>query len=296
MRKRLFLVLSAGFLFSSAAHAFTRSGFDSPESFIADPETGSYYVSNINGPPASKDNNGYISKISASGNLVIQKFIASKNGEPVLNGPKGLLVLGKELWAADIDEIKIFDKNTGKPLRTLSAEPFNAKFLNDLAADGDGKVYVSDMLGDQILKIDPANDYKITVFKRSEELGNPNGLIFNPKSKSLMVVTFKSGEILEIDHHGKIHVLKKGLSALDGVDYDNNGNLYVSSFGKGEIYQIPFYGRGTLSIFQNSLTTPSDISCDRKRQDILVPSFRGNAVTTFFIFDKSRQKEIARNS
>ena len=294
MRKTFSLFLFFSLVFLPSSHAFTRSHFDAPESFVADPETGSYYVSNMNGSPLAKDGNGYISKISANGNLVIQKFIGGKS-EPILNAPKGILILGHQLWVADIDTVKVFDKESGKLLRTIDAAPLRAQFLNDVTTDGT-EIYVSDMLGDQIFKITPAENDKVTVFKKGKELGNPNGLIFNPKTKSLMAVGFKSGEILEIDRRGRAHVLKKGLSGLDGVDYDNEGNLYVSSYEKGEIYKITFYGRGILTTFQSDLTTPSDISCDRKRNDLLVPSMRGNTVTTIYLLSQASQKGPARNS
>ena len=142
-------------------------------------------------------------------------------------------------------------------------------------------VYVSDMLTDRIFKIDVKNNYAVSVFKKGPELGQPNGLAFNPKTKNLMVVTFDSGQILEMNASGKVRVLKKGLKALDGVDYDNDGNLYVSSFEKGEIYQISHLGRGPLTTYLSNLTTPADISYDRKRDEILIPSMNGNTVSTF---------------
>ena len=62
MKKILFiLILFVGF--ARNAHSFALSNFDTPESFIADAEDGSYYVSNINGDPYAKDGNGTISKI-----------------------------------------------------------------------------------------------------------------------------------------------------------------------------------------------------------------------------------------
>ncbi len=285
--RKIYALFFLNLLFLSPAFCFTRSNFDTPESFVADSETGAYYVSNIGGGPLAKDGNGYISKISSNGNLVIQKFIGGKSSDPVLNAPKGLLVLGKEIWVTDIDTVKVFNKKSGKPIRTIDASSHAPKFLNDLAWDGEHSVYVSDMLGDQILKIDTASNDKMTVFKNGSQLGNPNGLVFNPKSKSLMVVGFRSGEILEIDRRGRAHTLKKGLSGLDGIDYDSEGNVFVSSFDKGEIYKIPLYGRGSLTVFLSGLTTPSDISCDRKRSDLLIPSYKANTVTTVFLFDKS---------
>lgn len=279
--------------FSSAvpSRAFTRANFEAPESFVVDPDTGSYYVSNVNGGAVTKDGNGYISKISSSGNLVIQKFIGGKKENPILHAPKGLIVLGKQIWTTDIDSVKIFERATGKWVRTLEFQKYYPRFLNDLAVDAEGKVYVSDMFGDQILKIDPALDFKVSLFKSGKELGNPAGLKFNPRTKMLMVVTYKTGKLLEIDRLGRVHVLKKGLSTLDGIDYDNAGNFYISSFDKGEIYRIPNYGRGPLSVYLSGLTTPGDITVDRKKKEILIPSFRGHTVTTLFLAEPKKASE-----
>ncbi len=291
-------LLILGVLFSCqlvilpSVHSFTRAGFDAPESFIADPETGAYYVSNVNGVPMSKDGNGYISKISANGNVVIQKFIGG-GAEPLLNAPKGMAVVGQELWVTDIDVVRVFNKQTAKFIRTIIFSEFRPRFLNDLTADSNGRVYVSDMLSDQILMIDPVNKFRVSLFCRGAELGNPNGLVINPKTRSLMSAGFKSGEILEIDRQGKIHCIKRGLRALDGIDYDINGNLYVSSFEKGEIYKIPMFGRGTLSIFQSGLTTPADISCNRRAGELLIPSMTGNTITTLFLSEKKNAEAVS---
>lgn len=277
------VILAHGLIFTGPAAAFTRSGFDNPESFVVDPETGAYYVSNVAGSPSAKDGNGYISKISANGNVVIRKFVGGGAAEPFLNAPKGLVVRGAELWTADIDVVRVFDKETGKLLRVIDCSTLNARFLNDICLDLGGRVYVSDMLGDQILMIDPSKNYAISIFYSGAELGNPNGILFNPKTRSLMVATFKSGEILEIDRLSRIHRLKRGLKTLDGIDYDAGGNLYVASFEKGEIYKIPFYGRGPLTVFRSGLTTPADITCDRKSGELLIPSMKGNTIVTVFL-------------
>ncbi|MBI3252822.1 MAG: SMP-30/gluconolactonase/LRE family protein [Candidatus Omnitrophica bacterium] len=265
---------------STSAWAFTLSKFDLPESFIADPQDGAYYVSNMNGSPTEKDGNGYISKIGASGGIVIQKFIGGKPDEAVLNAPKGLALIGKEIFVTDIDTVKVFDKETRKEVAIVDLSKQNAKFLNDITPDADGNLYVSDMDTNRIFRISPRKNYEVKIFKDSPLLGHPNGVVVNPKSRNLMVVTWESGQILEIDSAGGIHCLKRGLTRLDGVDYDEEGNLYVSSFEKGEIYKISRMGRGTLSTFLSGLTTPADISCDRRRKELLIPSMKAGAVTT----------------
>ena len=288
MRKIYLLLLLL--LATSSAHAFTLSDFESPESVVADPEDGSYYVSNINGDPFLKDGNGYISKISSNGNTVTQKYIGGTKENPILDAPKGLAVVGKNIFTADIDTVKVFDKETRKMVKIVDFAGFTPKFLNDMTADREGNmVYVSDMLADCIYRIDLKNDYHVSVFREGVELGQPNGLAFNPKTKNLMAVGYGSGEILEITMGGKVRVLKKGLKGLDGIDYDNDGNLYVSNHEKGEIYQIARLGRGPLTTYLSNLTTPADISYDRLRDQILIPSMQGNTVSAI---PKDNSKQV----
>ena len=255
------------------------SNFDEPESMVSDPEDGSYYVSNMHGSMTEKKGTGYISKISASGNIVIQHFIGGQSDEAFLNAPKGLVIVGRTLCVADIDTVKVFDKETKKFLASVDLSVKGALFLNDMTADASGALYVSDTMADKIFKVNPKKSYEISVFASSSELGGPNGLVFNPKSRNLMVVTWKTGQVLEITSGGKIHVLKKNLSTLDGIDYDNDGNLYVSNFEKGEVYRIPHMGRGTLSTVLSGLITPADLSYNHKKNELLIPSTKGNKIS-----------------
>ena len=277
---KLFIALLTMILFASNAYAFTVGNFETPESVVVDPEDGSYYVSNINGSPTGKDANGYISKISPDGAAVIQRYIGNKPDEAPLHAPKGLAIIGKDIFVTDIDTVKGYDKATGKLSVIVDMTKFEAKFLNDLASDGKGVLYVSDMMGNKIFKIDANKSYEVTVFKAGEQLGNPNGLLVNPKSKNLIVVAWGSGQILEIDRQGRIHVLKRGLEGLDGIDHDAEGNLYVSSHSKGVIHRIAHFGRGKVSTAANGLNTPADISYDRAKDELLIPSFKGNTVST----------------
>lgn len=276
--KRFFWIFIL-FLLPSQANAFTLSGFNNPESVVRDPEDSSYYVSNVNGSPSEKDGNGYISKISASGDIVIQRFIGGTKDQAVLDAPKGLWLAGAKLFVADIDSVKIFDVKTKKFLASVVLAEQGAKFLNDVAMDRGGFLYVSDTVADKIFKIDTVKKYQVSVFKDSAELGGPNGLLFNPKNKNLMVATWRTGQILEIDKYGRIHVVKRGLSTLDGLVTDGDGNLYVSNFEKGEIYRMPRLGRGTLTTVWTGLVSPADISYTRKKNELVIPSLNGGTVT-----------------
>ena len=80
------------------------------------------------------------------------------------------------------------------------------------------------MLANRIYRIDPKADYALTIYREGEELGQPNGLLFDRFTKNLMVAAFGSGELLELDKKGGVRRLKTGLEGLDGLACDESGN------------------------------------------------------------------------
>lgn len=267
------------FLFSfSTAFGFEVTGLSTPESFIVDEETGNYFLSNINGGPTDKDNNGFITQLDSSGKITRLKFIDSTKGGP-LHAPKGMTVVGKILYVTDIDHVKGYDKNSGMLAHDIDLTQFNGSFLNDLTHDSKGNVYVSDMLGNFIAKIDPSRQHRISIVAKGPQLGQPNGLAIHPKTGRLVMVSFESGKVAEVTPEGALKpLIDQTFKNLDGVDFDSAGNLYFSSFTGGVVYKLTPDGK--LSPFQENLKTPADINIDRKNTLLLIPSFEGNSAKT----------------
>jgi DNA-binding beta-propeller fold protein YncE len=279
-------------LFFSSAQAFQVKGMEAPESFIVDPSTGVYYVSNISGEGGEKDNNAFIAKIDPTGKLVDRDFIRSEKNGVHLNAPKGLAISGKNLYVTDIDVVRRFDLESGKPLGTIDFSILGAKFLNDLAAGPDGLLFTSDSSGNTIYRIDTANNFQVTVLAKGKDLGIPNGLVYEAPHKRLLVATWETGKILGVDMQGKIIPVYKGsFKHLDGIDLDRHGNIIVSSLKKeerwfferwfsktGKIYRIKNYS--TVEVIKKGMVTPADISYDLRNHQVLVPSLKGNLVFT----------------
>jgi DNA-binding beta-propeller fold protein YncE len=262
------------------ALAFQISGMKTPESIIVDPETGYYYVSNINGHPLRKDNSGFISKIGPDGKLIDPHFISGGRKGVHLHAPKGLTLFENHLYVTDIDTVHRFDKATGKLLGSIDFSLLNAKFLNDIATDNN-KIYISDTLGNFLYWIEPKNNYSVGILAQGLALGRPNGLVYEEKYKRLLVATWKTGKILSVDQKGNILPVfrKKGLKDLEGIDLDQDGNIIFSSFSEGTIYRLKNYEQ--LEIIKSGLKTPADISVDKTKKLVLVPSFDGNQVSSF---------------
>ena len=112
------------------------TGLKTPESALPVPAEGFAYVSNVAGQPTDKDGNGFISKVSLADGKVITLEWAKG-----MDAPKGLALAGGKLYTSDIDKLVEIDPATGQILAKYDAP--GAKFLNDIAVDAQGNVYVS---------------------------------------------------------------------------------------------------------------------------------------------------------
>src|SRR5207249_10412742 len=96
------------------------TGLQTPQSFLADPSGEQYFISNINGDPEHRDNNGFITKLDQDGKLVKLQFIKGGEGQTILHAPKGMAIIGQVLYVADLDMVRGFDKSSGQPVVTVS--------------------------------------------------------------------------------------------------------------------------------------------------------------------------------
>jgi hypothetical protein len=270
----LLTVLAGG---GSSLSAFELQGLAEPESFIVDRRTGDYFISNINGDPAARDGNGFITKLDGTGHVMALKFIDGSKGAP-LHAPKGLAIVGDFLFVTDIDHVKGYDKATGRLQFDLDLTPLGATFLNDLTRDAQGTLYVSDMQSNFIAKIEPLRHYAVSVLAKGPQLGQPNGLAVNPITQRLVMVSWAEGGVYEVGPTGVLTPLvTQRFHRLDGADFDEAGRLYFSSMTDGIIYTVV---NGAAITWKEHLTAPADIGIDRGRRLLLVPSLSGNSVTT----------------
>src|SRR5688572_25512308 len=65
-------------------------GFMTPESVLHDAAGDMYLVSNINGAPAAKDDNGFISRLRPDGQIDVLEWITGDSANVTLHAPKGM--------------------------------------------------------------------------------------------------------------------------------------------------------------------------------------------------------------
>lgn len=174
MKGQIFTIAMASLCYANQAEAeppvapelvWSVSDLAAPESALHDPTTDHIFVSLVDGAPDEKDGKGAIAILSTDGEVIDAGWVVG------LNAPKGLGRVGRRLYVADIDEIVEIDIEGGAVIARHPVE--GAKFLNDVATDAQGRVYVTDMLTDRIHVLD--ND-TVALWYASEELKNPNGV------------------------------------------------------------------------------------------------------------------------
>ncbi len=265
--------------------AVAYTGFALPESVLYDAEGDRYIVSNINGAPADKDNNGFISVLSPDGPVTALKWIeAGKNGVK-LDAPKGLALSKGVLYVADLTVVRMFDAKTGAPKGDVKVP--GSTFLNDLADGPDGKIYLSDsgMKTGAEGKLEPSGTDAVYVIEKGHakalakgsDLGGPNGVFWT--DKGVVVCTLRSNEVYRLDPKGeKTETTTTPAGHLDGLLVLGD-SLLVTSHDGSAIYRGNL--GGTFETVLSGQKTPADIGYDTKRGRLLVPHLRENTVEAY---------------
>jgi sugar lactone lactonase YvrE len=139
-----------------------------PAGVVFDRSTSELYVSQISGEGDKKDGVGVVSRLDLKGNVLKMWWISG------LNAPKGMTLDGRTLWVTDIDELVAIDIPAARIRRKIAIE--GAKFLTGVAVDGNGAVYVGDMLTSRIYRV---TNGRAAIFAEGRDLESPGALLFS---------------------------------------------------------------------------------------------------------------------
>jgi len=225
------------------------------------------YVSNINGQPLEKNGEGFISKLTADGEVLVEKWVEG------LNAPKGMGVAGGKLYVTDITEVVEINIATGAKDVHYPAE--GSEFLNDISIDAAGNVYVSDMNKNRIYRISESN---IELWLESDLFDQPNGLYVEGGSLLIGI----AGSLLKADLSTReVSVFVENTGGIDGVAPDGKGNYLISDWA-GRVHLIS-PGKEKIKLLD---TTGDDINAADifyviPKNMLLVPTFFDNRVMAY---------------
>ena len=250
---------------AESAETITVTGFSSSEAVRHDPQADVYWVANINGDPAEKDDNGFISRVSPDGEILELKWIDGETGDFTLNAPKGMGIHGPHLVVADIDVVRLFDRNTGEHVADWPVE--GAQFLNDVAVGEDMTIYVTDTMGMTLYLFDGTTPVAMA---SGADFGSPNGL--DVADGSVTVVMWDGGTKRVDAQMGEVTELPAPEGErLDGVVLLDDGSYVVSSWDAEAVLRVA--PDGTITEVLAPVSQAADIGYDATRNRILVPTF-----------------------
>jgi hypothetical protein len=266
---------------TAPADTIVVAGFRTPESVLHDPEADVYLVSNVDGPPAAMDGNGYVSRLAPDGTVLEPKWIDGAAEGVELNGPKGMALSGDTLFVADIDAVRLFDRTSGVPLGAWPVP--GATFLNDVVIGPGGRIYASDT-GIRITDsgIEDLGSGAIWRFApdgtpgkvKDGDEADVNGLALAPIG--LVAVTTGPGTVFALSDAGRTELPTVGGTLLDGVVAPGDGSLLVSDWQTSAVYRID--PEGNVETVFEGVDSPADIGWDAKRSRLLIPSFNADEV------------------
>lgn len=276
---------------SSAAYAHASPGpkkvwestkASTPECVFFDKKGGALYVTNGNSDPMAKDGDGYISKFSLAGELIAEKWATG------LDSPKGMDIANGHLFVGDVDSIVEIDLKDGSVVAKHAAE--GAKLLNDVAADSNGAVYVSDTAGNQIFRL---ADGKVESWLKTDTIAGPNGLIvdgLNLIVNSWGVLTGDGWKTSELGQLYSVSLADKSFSALgqgkpvgnlDGLQPLGGGEYLLGDFMAGKVFK--FSADGTVKDVLTLETGSADFDYDPETKTVFTPNMMKNTVGAYTI-------------
>ena len=270
IKKRIIHTVAGFIVLFSTSIIAEKPGFSQPESAYfytsGSTDSGVYFISSTNG-----DEVGWVSKLAADGSMIESRWATD------LQNPMGMRVSGKRLWINNTTEI--VGLNLENPNDRIIHPIDGAILLNDLATDSSGYAYLSDSLNSRVVRVNLATGENSTYV--STLPSSPNGLLIQgdrlyiaswgvmsdrPDERAEWI-TKRAGDLYWLslkDVYKGRQIIAPELGNLDGVEIDQQGNIYASDWESGKLYKIPSgtktviglgqYGQGLADIGLNLLT------------------------------------------
>lgn len=246
------------------------AGLKTPES-VVQAKDGRIFVSEIN--EFDKDGDGQITVIDANGNV----SVFAKG----LDDPKGLAIIGENLYVADKTKVvKVATDGSLTVFAAAEAFPSTPQFLNDLEADLQGNLYVSDSgdmstgKGGAIYKINAEGKVQLLIDGNKDvRVMAPNGLLADDTGNMLIYVDFTSGVLYSLNQKTQVLTdIAGGFGGGDGVVHHSSGTMYVSDWKNGKVFSINT--KGDVTLVKDAYQAAADIAITKDEAYLMVPDMK----------------------
>ncbi len=263
-----------------SANVKVYGSFRFAESCVFDPVKNLIVVMNAGVSQEQQANDGYVSLLHPDGSVHTTKWIGATRDGLTLNHPLGSAVQGRVLYTADMDTVRTFDLDSGKPGKAYQVP--GSTFLNGIGVTQDGTIYVSNTQKPEcVFKITAAGE--VSTFVEGEPLVKPNGVAID-NDGNIVVVNVGNNSVLTFSPDGKLarteHAVEGG---NDGVVILKDGTKYVSSVRFGSVSRIR-PGKEA-EMIASGIPSAASMGYDSKQHQLVIPMNPHNAVAIIKLED-----------
>lgn len=263
------------------------TGLSTPESVLWDAARRVWYVSNINGSPTARDDNGFIVRLGANGGPVDSlPFISGTDDDITLNAPKGMALRADTLWVTDIDAVRGFDVTTGMHVADIDLSSQKATFLNDIAVSSEGALYITDsgiafaadgaMIHPGRSRVFEIRDRTVRQAVVLPRQSAANGIAWHPALNAWLIVGFNTPNIYSwVTGAKEATVVGTGPGGGDGIVILADGSALYTSWADSS---LTLFANGMSTTMRRGLNAPADLGYDPRRNLVAVPLFSDNRV------------------
>jgi len=249
----------------------TAADFLFPESAVYDEVRKVVYVSGYDMYNRVGGSGGqFISKVSPEGKVVEKEWLKG------LQRPTGMVIVGDTLVVVERGGLVKIDLETSE-VATRHPCP-GARFPNDVVADGQGNLYISDSSKNVIYRFARGG---FEEWLSAPAISQPNGLFVT--GNTLIVGSSGDNALKSVDlATKKVSVIARlEAGTIDGIKSDRNG-AFIVSHAEGRIYRITREGAVTRLL---DTTGPNRYTADfdfiAEKNLLVIPTFADNRVVAY---------------
>jgi hypothetical protein len=213
--------------------------------------------------------------------------IVNGDGDPigevggVSEADYGMEVMNGVIYAIAGTHVKGFNHSDGSLLMDFTVS--GASFLNGMASDGVNRIWVTDFSAKKIHQID-VTDMSAPVLTTivTNTTSTPNGIVYDGTNNRLVFVNWGSAaSIKQVDltNNSVSVITPTSLGNCDGIDSDDNGNFYVSSWTPTRITRFTSNFTANEIITAPGLSSPADICYANEIDTLAIPNSFAQTVT-----------------
>lgn len=201
----------------------------------------------------------------------------------------GMEVMNGTLFAISGSTIKGYDLVSGDEVMSLFVT--GASFLNGMGSDPvSNRLWVSDFGAGRIHELDVSDLSSPTIETIvSNTVSTPNGVVYDSFNDRVLFVNWGgNAAVKEIDlsDNSVTTLTTTGLSNCDGIDMDNEGKFYISSWSPTRITRYDNDLSNPVIVTSSGLSNPADISYGLEINTLGIAN-SGSEILTLIEFEAS---------